>query len=126
MIEIYTNTVGKSRVVDTNSQTESLLRKQWFDEFVNELKNRYPQLLQKVTLRIVGSVADGLASSTSDIDIVVHSGSSDELRVPQIRQAIFALLSEMKKLGKQTYEVEIQPVENRGMFSAIANFRRQK
>lgn len=126
MIEIYTNTVGKSRIVDHNSQTESLLRRQWFDDFETELKNKYPQLMQKVTFRVVGSVAEGLTSSTSDIDIVIHSASSEELLIPQIRQAIFTLLSEMKMLGKQTYDVEVRPVEDRGMFSVIANFRRQK
>lgn len=126
MIEIYTNEVGKSRVVDTDSLLYSKMRQQWFSDFESRLRNEYPDVMKGVKIQIVGSVAKGLASPDSDIDIVIKSKSSDRLLVPKVRNAIFSLLDQMKESGDKIYSVEIQEVGNPLMFSAVAKLKRQK
>lgn len=126
MTKTYFNEVGKSKLVDIDSEHYSSLRKQWFLDFESRLRREYPDVMQGVEIKIVGSVAKGLASPDSDIDIVITSKSSDELLVPRVRNAIFRLLDHMKQSGQKIYLVEIQEVGNPLMFSAVANFRRQK
>jgi len=126
MIETYTNEVGKSRPIDADSSEQSTIRKKWFSDFETKLRSSFPDLMQNVQLRIVGSVSKDLASRTSDIDIVIQSKSSDRLLAPKVRSAIFKLLDEMRNSGEKTFDIEVQETGNPLMFSAVADFRRQK
>ncbi len=126
MTEVYTNEAGKSRPVDINYRHHSETRKQWFSNFESRLRATYPDLMNGVRIQVVGSVAKGLASFRSDIDIIIKSKSSDSLPVTRVKCAIFSLLKEMKETGDQTYPVDVHDVDNQLRFSAIAKFRRQK
>jgi hypothetical protein len=46
--------------------------------------------------------------------------------IPRVRNAIFSLLTEMRKSGEKMYDIEIQEVGNPLWFGAVASFRRQK
>lgn len=126
MPNLYTNEAGKSRIIEAECKRHSQLRKEWFIGFESRLRKKFPDLMSGVTLRIVGSVARGLASSDSDIDIIILSKSSDTLLVSRVRHVIFRLLDEMKKAGLPTYQIDIQEVGNPHMFSAVANFRKNR
>lgn len=126
VIEIYTNEVGKSKPVDADSQHYSGLRQQWFSAFESRLRDRYSDVMEGVQIQIIGSVATGLASPDSDIDIIIKSKSSDELLVPRVRNAIYSLLDKMRESGDEIYTVDIQELGKPLMFSAVATFRRQK
>lgn len=126
MTETYTNEVGKSRPVDADSHKYSRVRQQWFSDLESRLRDEYPDVMDGIQIQIVGSVAKGLASPDSDIDIIIKSRSSDRLLIPRVRNAIFSLLDQMKESRGEIYPVEIQEVGNPLMFSAVANFRRQK
>lgn len=126
MTETYTNEIGKSRPVDADSQHNSMARKQWFSDFESRLRDEYPDVMDGVQIQVVGSVAKGLSSPDSDIDIIIKSKNSDRLLVPRVRNAIFSLLDQMKESGDEIYPVDIQKVGNPLMFSAVANFRRKK
>lgn len=66
------------------------------------------------------------ASSSSDIDIVIQSKSSDATLIPRVRNTIQSLLAEMKRNKKVTYEIDIQDVTNPLMFSGVVNLMRRK
>ena len=63
----------------------------------SRLRDEYPDVMDGVQIQIVGSVAKGLASPDSDIDIIIKSKSSDRLLVPRVK-CYFSLLDQMKDL----------------------------
>lgn len=126
MPEWYRNEAGKTRLMDEDAIYQSEIRMRWFIEFQTELKRKYPKLFQNVKLSVVGAVAKGQAGKDSDIDVVILQSSSNGQVVPQIRHVIAELLSEMKQAGLTTYEIEIQPVENSLLFSALSMFRKEQ
>ncbi len=126
MTNMYSNELGKSRLIDADSAEHSSVRKKWFQDFELVLRASRPDLLKDVKLTIVGSVAKDLASPNSDIDIVIQPTRSEPLLIPKIRQAIFLQLNEMRASGLNTYDLNIQEVGNPLLFSQVANFRRDK
>lgn len=126
MTNMYSNELGKSRLIDADSAEHSSLRKKWFQDFELVLRTSHPDLLKDVKLTVVGSVAKNLASPNSDIDIVIQPTRSEPLLIPKIRQAIFLQLNEMRASGLDTYDLDIQEVGNPLMFSQVANFKRDK
>jgi len=126
MTEIYSNEAGKSRIIEASCKKESSLRRKWFDDFELSLRRLHPDLMKRVKFVIVGSVAKQAASSSSDIDIVIQSKSSDTTLIPRVRNTIQSLLAEMKKNKGVTYEIDIQDVSNPLMFSGVANLMRRK
>ena len=124
MNEIYSNEIGKSRLSSPDCKQQSELRQIWFDRFEKKLREKLPESLQVVKIQIVGSVAKGLASQESDIDIIIRHGSSDELIIPKIRFLILNLLKDMREAGEPTYKIDIQEVGNPLMFSQLAMYKK--
>ncbi len=126
MNELYSNEIGKSRLTTPDHEIQSELRSVWFSEFEKRLREKFPEPLKDVKIQIVGSVAKGLASRDSDIDIIIKHKSSNEFIIPKIRLSILQLLREMREKGEPTYKIDIQEVGNPLMFSAVANFKRSQ
>lgn len=126
MHEIYKNEIGKSRLTSPDHESQSELRNVWFNAFEKKLRQKFPEPLEDAKIQIVGSVAKGLASKDSDIDIIIRHKSSNEFIIPKIRMSILQLLKEMREKGEPTYKIDIQEVGNPLMFSNLANYKRSQ
>lgn len=124
MGEFYSNPNGKLRPPEEDSKAKSELRRNWFREFEARLRRKNPELFEGVTLVIVGSVAQDMANSGSDIDVIIKTSSADELKGRLVRAAIHDLLTEMKRSGELVYEVDAHDNGASHVLNPLAIFRR--
>ena len=127
MSSFYRNEIGKMRPEDPDSPEQSKKRQAWFTAFETRLITKLPKhLQQEIKFQVVCSVARGRAGADSDIDIVIRYRGSDELVLPQVRQAIVYLLEEMKQAGEPTFKIDIHNVDHPLMFSELALLGKSK
>jgi predicted nucleotidyltransferase len=102
MSSFYRNEIGKMRPEDPDSPEQSKNVRLGYTAFETRLRNKIAKhLQQEIKFQVVGSVARGRAGADSDIDVVIRYRGSEELVLPQVRQAIVSLLEEMKQAGEQ-------------------------